>query len=96
MAKCPSGALTCTYNHDVTVEFDEEGSRSIAKHGDTVIGECDLEAGPEGWNIYHTEVDPSFSGKQIAKRLVFKVLEEADRKKIPVGATCSYAAKVMK
>lgn len=95
VTKCPSGALTVTYNHDVTVEYDEQGSRSIAKYDGRVIGECDYSESGEEWIICHTGVDPSFSGKQIAKRLVFKLLEEADRRKIKISATCSYAAKVM-
>ena len=34
-----------------------------------------------GWNIYHTGVSPDCQGKGIAKRLVYKVLEEAERGK---------------
>ncbi len=95
VTKCPSGALTVTYNHDVTVEYDEQGSRSIARYDGRVIGECDFEKGLDSWNIYHTEVDPEFGGKQIAKRLVFRLIEEAERRKITIGATCSYAKKIL-
>ncbi len=131
VSKCPSGALTCTYNHDVTVEFDGDGLRSIARYHGDIVGECDVqritapvsetcektasetvgggskepvsgvsqepvsETAGEVWNIYHTEVDPAFGGKQIAKRLVFCILEEADRRKIKVNATCSYAKKIL-
>ena len=91
--KCPSGALTVTYNHDVNVIYDEAGHRSVALLGAETIGECDHEITPEGWNIYHTEVNPEYGGRQIAKRLVFKVLEEAEKRKTPVSATCSYAHK---
>ena len=30
VSRCPSGALTCIYNHEVTIEYDKENSRSIA------------------------------------------------------------------
>ncbi|MCR5687369.1 MAG: (4Fe-4S)-binding protein [Lachnospiraceae bacterium] len=92
---CPSGALTVTYNHDVSVAFDEEGSRSVAYIGNEKIGECDFEASADGWNIYHTEVDASHTGLGIAKRLVYAILQEGERRKLKVSATCSYALSVL-
>ena len=92
---CPSGALTVTYNHDVKISFEEETNRSIACLGGEQIGECDYEVTPDGWVIYHTDVDDEHTGKGIAKRLVYAVLEQADKKKIKVSATCSYARKVL-
>ena len=93
--KCPSGALTVTYNHGIDVNYDEAGSRSVALFDNREIGECDYDASTGEWVIYHTEVSPEFGGKQIARRLVYKLLEEAEKRKIPVSATCSYAVKVM-
>ena len=58
-----------------------DGCRSVAHDGDTIIGECDYEKSKTGWNIYHTEVLSSYGGKGIAKRLVYKVLEAAEREK---------------
>ena len=95
VSNCPSGALTVTYNHDVKISFEEEANRSIACLGSEQIGECDYEVTPDGWVIYHTEVDDEHGGKGIAKRLVYAVLEQADKKKIKVSATCSYARKVL-
>ena len=95
VSECPSGALTITYNHDVKVFFEEENHRSAAYHGSEKIGECDFDADGEGWVIYHTETDDDFTGKGIAKRMVYAILEQADKKKIPVSATCSYARKVL-
>ena len=94
--KCPSGALTAIYNHGVRIEFDEEGCRSLAFAGETKVGECDYQDSGEGFRIYHTEVDPAYGGKGIARRLVYRVLEEAERRKKDVSASCSYAIKVMK
>lgn len=95
ISKYPSGALSCVYRHGIDVVMDAEGCRSVAFDGDREIGECDYEKTGEGWNIYHTGVDPEYQGKGLAKRLVFKVLEEAERSKAEVIASCSYAAKLI-
>ncbi len=95
VSNCPSGALTITYNHDVKISFEEENHRSVAYHESEQIGECDYDVTGEGWVIYHTETDDDYTGKGIAKRMVYAILEQADRKKIPVSATCSYARKVL-
>ena len=50
----------------------------------------------EGWVIFHTEVSPEYGKKGIAKRLVYKVTEEAEKRKISLIPTCSYAVKVLK
>jgi uncharacterized Fe-S cluster protein YjdI len=94
--ECPSGALTCTYNHGIRIEFDEAGCRSVAFDGDNIIGECDYREDEGSLTIYHTEVSPEYSGKGIAKRLVFKLTEEAERRKKTVIPVCSYAVKVLK
>lgn len=93
--QCPSGALDISYNHGIRIEFDEEGCRSVALDGDRVIGECDYEDDGEECTIYHTEVDPAYGGRGIAKRLVFKTAEMAERRKKKINPTCSYAAKVL-
>lgn len=95
VSNCPSGALTITYNHDVKISFESENSRSVAYLGTDQIGECDFDVSSDGWVIYHTEVDDEQTGKGIAKRLVYAILEQADKSRIPVSATCSYARKVM-
>lgn len=92
---CPSKALTITYNHDVKILFDEGENHSTAVLDDNRIGLCEYEVTSEGWEIYHTEVDPQYGGRGIAKRLVYSIVQEADRRKIPVIPTCSYARKVL-
>lgn len=92
---CPSGALSILYRHGIEVVMDPDNCRSIARDGDRVIGECEYQASPSGWCIYHTGVRPEYEGKGIAKRLVYKVLEAAEKQSIAVSATCSYAAKVI-
>ena len=95
VSRCPSGALTCIYNHEVSIEYDKENLRSIAFYSDKIIGECDYEENENGWVIYHTEVDERYTGKGIAKRLVYKLIQEAERSDNAIDATCSYAAKIL-
>ena len=93
--KCPSGALTITYNHGITVRFDEASCSSIAYDGSAIVGKCEYEETPQGWMICHTNVLPDYGGKGIAKRLVYAVLQAADQQKTAVTSVCSYATKVM-
>ncbi|MCR5502072.1 MAG: GNAT family N-acetyltransferase [Lachnospiraceae bacterium] len=103
IAKCPSGALTCSYTHDIAIKLDPENNRSVAypasgsAPGEPVrqIGECDYRITEDGWVIYHTEVSPEYGGRGIAKRLVYKVIEAAERAGAKVIPTCSYAAKIL-
>lgn len=96
IGKCPSGALGVAYRHGIDVVMELENNRSVALDGDTVIGECDYDATENGWIIYHTEVREDYGGKGIARRLVYKVIEAAEKNKMPIDATCSYALKVIK
>ncbi len=95
VSECPTGALTCVYNHGISIVLDEDGHKSIALDGDTKVGECDYSVTSDGWEIYHTEVLPKYSEKGIAKRLVYRLLEAADKSGVKVIPTCSYAKKVM-
>ncbi len=95
ISACPSGAVTCIYTHGIKITFDKEEKRSVAFDGELQIGECDYSESPDGWNIYHTEVNPEYGGKGIAKRLVYKVIEAAEQSKNAVMATCSYARKIL-
>ena len=95
VSKCPSGALSCVYNHFIRIMFEADAHRSAAYSGEILIGECDYEESEDGWVIYHTEVDPAFSGKGIAKRLVYAVVQEAEHDKKTIIPSCSYAAKVL-
>ena len=93
--KCPTKALTCVYTQGVKVELDIENCRSLALSDDGQVGECDFKMTDEGWVIYHTEVAAEYGGKGIAKRLVYKLLEAAERKSVKVIPTCSYAVKLL-
>ncbi|WP_196808592.1 GNAT family N-acetyltransferase [Butyrivibrio sp. AC2005] len=95
ISECPSGALSCLYRHEIDVKMDADNCRSVAFDGDKEIGECNYRVNEEGWNIYHTGVQDDYKGKGIAKRLVYKILEEAERNCVEISATCSYAKKVI-
>jgi predicted GNAT family acetyltransferase len=86
--KCPQGGLCCVYTHETGIELDEDNSRSVAICNREQIGECDFRKTQDGWVIYHTEVMPEHEGKGIAKRLVYKILEAADKSKVKVIPTC--------
>ncbi len=92
---CPSKALDIVYNHGVRGIFDEENRRSLALDGERIVGECDYDDDKVSFTIVHTEVDPAYSDKGIAKRLVFKVAEAAEKRKRKVVPVCSYAEKVL-
>ena len=93
--KCPTGALTCVYTHEVTIEFEPDKCRTAAYKDDEQIGECDYRITEDGWTIYHTDVAPEHEGKGIAKRLVYKLTEAAEKKGANIIPVCSYAVKVL-
>ena len=93
--KCPTGALKVIYNEGIRVEYDEAGHRSVAYDGEKQVGECDYMVDEAGWDIIHTETDPAYRGKGIAKRLVYVVLEQAEKQKVKIIPSCSYAKKVL-
>ena len=93
--KCPSGALSILYRHEIDVVMEQERCRSAAYKDETLIGECEYRESEGAWCIYHTGVDPDYGGKGIARRLVYKVLEAAEKSGMMVTATCSYAVKVL-
>lgn len=95
ISRCPSGALSCLYRHNIEVALDRENLRSVAMDNGKEIGECACQIVDGNWNIYHTGVSAEYRGKGIAKRLVYKLLEEAERNEVKVTATCSYAKKML-
>ena len=95
VSSCPSGALKCLYKHGIEVRMDEGSHRSVAYDGETEVGECDYRQTDDGWVIVHTGVRPEYEGKGIAKRLVYKVIEAAERAHTGIDATCSYALKIL-
>ncbi|WP_303026565.1 GNAT family N-acetyltransferase [uncultured Faecalibaculum sp.] len=75
--------------------FEPERQRSAVYDAGTCIGECHYSAGSGAWIIDHTEVDPAYGGRSIARRLVEMVAQEAQARGIQVIPLCSYAVKVL-
>ena len=96
VSSCPTRALTVIYDHGIRVELNEERRRSAAFDGDREIGECEYRITPEGWEIYHTGVRSEYTGQGIAKRLLYTVVEAAEKSGAEVIPVCSYAAAELK
>lgn len=78
---------------EVKIEFKD--NKSVALFGNNEIGVCEFKDSDEGWIIFHTEVNPNYKGKGIAKRLLDAIVNEARNKKIKIIPECLYAKKVM-
>ncbi len=81
---------------DIEIRFEKENNRSAAYDGDRRIGLCEYEISGGNWVITHTETDPAYGGRGIAKKLVLCVKEAADAEQITIVPVCSYAVKVLK
>ena len=79
----------------IKIIFDKSKNKSIAYYNNAQIGECDFVELKECWNIVHTEVDNSYQGQGIARKLVESVIENAKKYEKRVVADCSYAKKII-
>ncbi len=79
----------------IKIVFKEKEKRSIAYDLNKQIGECDFEETNDTWNITHTEVDSTYQGQGIAKKLVENVIQNAQKLNKKIEATCSYAKKII-
>lgn len=79
----------------VKIIFVKEQNKSVAYDDNIQIGECDFIEIENCWNIVHTEVDNSYQGQGIARKLVEKVIENAKENRKKVIAECSYAKKIL-
>ena len=61
-----------------------------------VVGEIEYTGTNEFWSIIHTGVRPEYRGRKIARSLVRLVVEAAREQGVQLGATCSYAIKVLR
>ena len=79
----------------VKIIFDKSKNKSIAYYNNTPIGECDFVESKQSWNIVHTEVNNSYQGQGIARKLVESIIENAKKHEKRVVADCSYAKKII-
>ena len=77
----------------IKIKFEE--NKSVAYDDDKKIGECDFIEENDTWNIIHTEVDNTYQGQGIAKKLVECVIENAKKQNKNIIADCSYAKMVL-
>ena len=77
----------------IKIKFEE--NKSVACDYDKKIGECDFIEENDTWNIIHTEVDNTYQGQGIAKKLVECVIENAKKQNKNIIADCSYAKRVL-
>lgn len=77
----------------IKIKFEE--NKSVACDDDKKIGECDFIEENDTWNIIHTEVDNTYQGQGIAKKLVECVIENAKKQNKNIIADCSYAKRVL-
>ena len=77
----------------IKINFEE--NKSVAYDENKKIGECDFIEENNTWNIIHTEVDNTYQGQGIAKKLVECVIENAKKQNKNITADCSYAKRVL-
>ena len=79
----------------IKIIFEKNQNKSIAYDNNNKIGECDYIEEDDCWNIIHTEVDNSYQGQGIARKLVENILENAQIYNKKIIADCSYANRVI-
>ena len=79
----------------IEIKFNENKKQSVAYDNNIQIGECDYIETEDSWNIIHTEVNNSYQGQGIARKLVECIIENAQKNNKELRAECSYAKKVI-
>lgn len=79
----------------IEIKFNKDENKSIAYDNNMKIGECDFNEQENTWNITHTEVNNSYQGQGIARRLVEIIIENSKKYNKELIADCSYAKKVI-
>ena len=79
----------------IEIKYEKESNRAVAFIDNVEVGECVYEVGDNVWNIIHTEVDSTYRGQGIAKKLVECIIENAKKENKKLIASCSYAKIVL-
>lgn len=79
------------------MEYVVENSSIILKDNiGNVLAKVEFEKVEQGvYNIFHTYVSEELRGKNVAKELVKRAVNEIHKKNAKVIATCSYAKKLL-
>ena len=80
----------------MNIVWEAEARRSAAYDGEKRIGVAEIEEEDGRWVITHTEVDPTYGGQGIARRLIEEVIAAARRDGAKIVPRCSYADKMMR
>ena len=75
----------------IEIKYEKESNRAVAFIDNVEVGECVYEVGDNVWNIIHTEVDSTYQGQGVAKKLVECIIENAKKENKKLIASCSYA-----
>ncbi|WP_297688252.1 GNAT family N-acetyltransferase [uncultured Anaerococcus sp.] len=73
--------------------LNKKDNRSEVYDGDKLIGKCDYKIEADKLDIYHTEVDPAYSGRGLAGKLVDLVVAYARDENLKIIPSCPYVAK---
>ena len=79
----------------IKIIFERDKQRAAAYDGEKTVGFCQVQISDREWIITHTELDPAYGGKGIARKLVMNVVERAGNEGAKVTPVCSYAKKVI-
>ncbi len=79
----------------IDIKYEKENNRAVVYINNKEVGECVYEVGDNVWNIIHTEVDSTYQGQGIAKKLVECIIENAKKENKKLTASCSYAKIVL-
>lgn len=80
----------------IEIRFVREQNRSVAYDGDRLIGFCEVQMTNRTWTIPHTEVDSSYGGQGIARKLVLCAAEQAEKEGVGVIPICPYAKSILR
>ena len=78
-----------------TVRDDPAESRYEIYDGEQLAGFADYRLGDGQITLTHTEVDPEFGGRGLAKQLVGEALADARGRDLAVLPVCPYVRKVI-
>lgn len=77
------------------IKFEKDRNRSVALLDGKQVGVCVYEVSGKIWNIVSTRVQDEYAGQGIARKLVERVLAEAEAAGATVEASCSYAVDML-
>lgn len=78
---------------EIHICFELENHRSAAYDGKKFVGECSFEVISGIWYANHTQVDPAYGGRQIARKLVQELVKQARYFNVKIQPVCSYVIR---